>query len=65
MAERLSITNTGAKLNAAIQEQLNAIKEAGTFKEERVITTEQAAEIGVQGRDNRGTGEEEFIKYVI
>ena len=32
MAERLSITANGAKLNEAIQAQLDDIKKAGTFK---------------------------------
>ena len=50
MAERLSITSNGAKLNEAIAKQLDDIKAAGTFKEERVITSEQAAEISVEGR---------------
>ena len=53
MAERLSITANGAKLNEAIQAQLDDIKKAGTFKEERVITSEQAAEINVAGRDDK------------
>lgn len=53
MAERLSITSNGAKLNEAIAKQLDDIKAAGTFKEERVITSKQAAEITVQGSDEK------------
>jgi len=34
-----------------IQAQLDAMRQAGTFKSERVITTPQSAEIGVQGGD--------------
>ncbi|OAO17240.1 2-amino-3-ketobutyrate coenzyme A ligase, partial [Blastocystis sp. ATCC 50177/Nand II] len=53
MAERLSITSNGAKLNEAIAKQLDDIRAAGTFKEERVITSEQAAEINVEGREDK------------
>ena len=53
MAERLSITKNGAKLNEAINKTLDDIRAAGTFKEERVITSKQAAEITVQGSDEK------------
>ena len=33
--------------------RLNEIREAGTWKDERVITTEQASEIGVAGRKEK------------
>ncbi|MBL4577827.1 MAG: glycine C-acetyltransferase [Flavobacteriales bacterium] len=36
-------------IKEALEEELNAIKDAGLFKTERVITTPQGAEIGVQG----------------
>ena len=53
MAERLSITANGAKLNENITKILDDIRAAGTFKEERVITSEQAAAINVQGREEQ------------
>ena len=36
-------------IKEALKEELSAIKDAGLFKTERVITTPQGAEIGVQG----------------
>ena len=36
-------------MRAVIREQLDAIKEAGTYKNERVITSPQGASIRVQG----------------
>lgn len=53
MSERLSITKNGAKLNEAINKTLEEIKASGTFKEERVITSKQAAEIAVEGREEK------------
>ena len=52
MAERVQTAN-GAKLNEAIAKQLEEIKASGTYKEERVITSEQAAEISVAGSDKK------------
>ncbi|XP_031572298.1 2-amino-3-ketobutyrate coenzyme A ligase, mitochondrial-like [Actinia tenebrosa] len=36
-----------------LDNQLTGIKEAGTWKSERIITTEQASEIGVKGRRDK------------
>lgn len=33
--------------------QISDIKQAGTWKDERVINTKQASEIGVQGRSDK------------
>jgi hypothetical protein len=43
----------GAAHRAFIAKQLEETKEAGTYKVERVITTAQNAEIGVQGTQGK------------
>ena len=52
-AIRQSSTAPLAVMNNVIQEVMDSIHEAGTFKPERVITTRQAAGIKVQGSDRK------------
>ena len=40
-------------VRAQIEGELSAIRDAGTYKTERVITSRQAATIGVRGRENK------------
>jgi len=40
-----------AQMREIVAAQLGAIKEAGTWKTERIITSPQAAKISVQGSD--------------
>ena len=42
-----------AALCEMLDAQISDIKQAGTWKDERVITTKQASEIGVQGRSDK------------
>ena len=41
------------KFNESLAEKNAAIKEAGTWKDERVITSKQGAEINVEGSPNK------------
>ena len=38
------------KLQENLQKEIQSIRDAGLYKEERIITTPQGAEIGVKGR---------------
>lgn len=42
-----------SQLRQVLAEQLSGIKEAGTFKAERIITSSQSTQITVQGSDKR------------
>lgn len=42
-----------AAMNGILSETLDSIREAGTYKSERVITTKQAAKISVQGSNRK------------
>eukprot|EP00053_Salpingoeca_punica_P009208 m.82504 g.82504 ORF g.82504 m.82504 type:complete len:424 (-) comp14922_c0_seq1:246-1517(-) len=46
-------TRAGSAVNSLIQTQLDEIKAAGTWKAERIITTPQSANIGVQSREGK------------
>ena len=50
---RYTSSAASSKFNQSLTERLAAIKEAGTWKEERVITSKQGAEINVLGSQNK------------
>lgn len=53
---RVSVRNASkaqAALCNILDTQINDIKQAGTWKDERVIFTRQASEIGVVGRNDK------------
>lgn len=47
----VSHTAAATQLRSILQEQIDGIKEAGTFKNERVITSPQNTQIKVSGSD--------------
>ena len=49
--QQIRRTSTLHKFKNHIGEQLNSIKEAGTFKNERIIVTKQGSHIKVAGSD--------------
>ncbi|XP_028399840.1 2-amino-3-ketobutyrate coenzyme A ligase, mitochondrial-like [Dendronephthya gigantea] len=50
---RFNSSNASNNFNQSLAERNAAIKEAGTWKDERVITSKQGPEISVQGSQNR------------
>ena len=53
---RISVRNASAAqaaLRNILDSQISDIKQAGTWKDERIITTKQASEIAVQGRSDK------------
>lgn len=50
---RNQATAAAAAMNGILQETLESIREAGTFKSERIITTKQASKIQVSGSNRK------------
>ena len=53
---RISVRNASAAQSALrniLDSQISDIRQAGTWKDERVISTKQASEIAVQGRNDK------------